>query len=88
MKRNSEDGDLYTDSGQTLYGSFSAVSKPMFAAKYSLEWWILIEKQMGKREILVYEIRKIDYYQYILGEKTNVGRGLAESRLWSIYILR
>ena len=69
MKKNSEDGDLYTDSGQTLYGSFSAVSKPMFAAKYSLEWWILIEKQMGKREILVCEIRKIDYYQYFCPEK-------------------
>ena len=30
-------GDLYTESGQTLQGSFSAVSKPNFASKYSLE---------------------------------------------------
>ena len=30
-------GDLYTESGQTLQGSFSAVSKPIFATKYSLE---------------------------------------------------
>ena len=28
---------LYTESGQTLQGSFSAVSKPIFASKYSLE---------------------------------------------------
>ena len=28
-------GDLYTESGQTLQGSFSAVSKPDFASKYS-----------------------------------------------------
>ena len=30
-------GDLYTESGQTLQGWFSAVSKPNFAIKYSLE---------------------------------------------------
>ena len=30
-------GDLYTESGQSLQGSFSAVSKPKFASKYSLE---------------------------------------------------
>ena len=30
-------GDLYTESGQTLQGSFSAVSKPIFASKYALE---------------------------------------------------
>ena len=30
-------GDLYVESGQTLQGSFSAVSKPNFANKYSLE---------------------------------------------------
>ena len=30
-------GDLYTESGQTLQGSFSAVSKPNFASKYALE---------------------------------------------------
>ena len=30
-------GDLYTESGQILQGSFSAVSKPNFAHKYSLE---------------------------------------------------
>ena len=30
-------GDLYAESGQTLQGSFSAVSKPKFANKYSLE---------------------------------------------------
>ena len=27
-------GDLYAESGQTLQGSFSAVSKPNFASKY------------------------------------------------------
>ena len=27
-------GDLYTESEQTLQGSFSAVSKPKFASKY------------------------------------------------------
>ena len=30
-------GDLYVESGQTLQGSCSAVSKPNFASKYSLE---------------------------------------------------
>ena len=30
-------GDLYAESGQTLQGSFSAVSKTNFASKYSLE---------------------------------------------------
>ena len=30
-------GDLYTESGQTLQGSFSAVSKPNFASKCSCE---------------------------------------------------
>ena len=30
-------GDLYAESGQTLRGSFSAVSKPNVASKYSLE---------------------------------------------------
>ena len=30
-------GDLYTESGQTLKGSFSAVSKLNFASKYALE---------------------------------------------------
>ena len=30
-------GDLYTESSQTLQGSFSAVSKPKFARKYSCE---------------------------------------------------
>ena len=29
-------GDLYAESGQTLQGSFSAVSKPNFASKYSV----------------------------------------------------
>ena len=29
--------DLYAESGQTLQGSFSAVSTPIFASKYSLE---------------------------------------------------
>ena len=28
-------GDLYTESGQTLQGSFSAVSTPIFTTKYS-----------------------------------------------------
>ena len=35
--RNNNLGDLYAESGQTLQGSFSAVSKPNFASKYSLE---------------------------------------------------
>ena len=30
-------GDLYTESGQTLQGSFSALSSPNFATKYSLK---------------------------------------------------
>ena len=30
-------GDLYTESGQTLQGSFSAASTPIFASKYALE---------------------------------------------------
>ena len=30
-------GDLYAESGQTLQGSFSAVSKPNFASKYAFE---------------------------------------------------
>ena len=30
-------GDLYAESGQTLQVSFSAVPKPNFASKYSLE---------------------------------------------------
>ena len=30
-------GDLYRESGQTSRGSFSAVSKPNFASKYSCE---------------------------------------------------
>ena len=30
-------GDLYAESGQTLQGSFSAVSKPNFPSKYSLD---------------------------------------------------
>ena len=30
-------GNLYTESGQTLQGSFSAVSKPNFASKYVFE---------------------------------------------------
>ena len=30
-------GDLYAESGQSLQGSFSAVSNPNFATKYSLE---------------------------------------------------
>ena len=30
-------GALYAESGQTLQGSFSAVSKPNFASKYSFE---------------------------------------------------
>ena len=30
-------GDLYAESGQTLQGAFSAVSKPNVASKYSLE---------------------------------------------------
>ena len=29
--------DLYAESGQTLQGSFSSVSKPNFARKYALE---------------------------------------------------
>ena len=34
---NNNNNDLYAESGQTLQGSFSAVSKPHFASKYSLE---------------------------------------------------
>ena len=30
-------GDLYAESGQTLQGTFSAVSKPNFASTYALE---------------------------------------------------
>ena len=30
-------GDLYAESGQTLQGSFSSVSKTNFATKYSFE---------------------------------------------------
>ena len=30
-------GDLYAESGQTLQGSLTAVSKPNFARKYALE---------------------------------------------------
>ena len=30
-------GDLYTESGQTLQGSFSPVPKPIFASEYSCE---------------------------------------------------
>ena len=30
-------GDLYAESGQTLQGSLTAVSKPNFATKYALE---------------------------------------------------
>ena len=30
-------GDLYAESGQTLQGSFSSISKPNFASKYSFE---------------------------------------------------
>ena len=36
-RARSDLGDLYTESGQTFEGSFSAVSKPIFATKYSLE---------------------------------------------------
>ena len=34
---NNNNNDLYTESGQTLKGSFSAVSKPNFESKSSLE---------------------------------------------------
>ena len=34
---NNNNNDLYAESGQTLQGSFSAVSKPNVASKYSLE---------------------------------------------------
>ena len=42
MKKNGEasenpQSDPQTESGQTLQGSFSAVSKPIFATKYSFE---------------------------------------------------
>ena len=37
MKSAQDLGDLYTESGQTLQGSFSAVSKPNFASKHALE---------------------------------------------------
>ena len=32
-----DEADLYTESEQTLLGSFSAVSKPIFPTEYSLE---------------------------------------------------
>ena len=34
---NDNDPDLCAESGQTLQGSFSAVSKPIFASKYALQ---------------------------------------------------
>ena len=41
-------GDLYAESGQTLQGSFSAVSKPNFASKYSLELAICSKRRLRK----------------------------------------
>ena len=35
--KKSTPGDLYAESGQTLHGSFSAVSKPFFESKYCRE---------------------------------------------------
>ena len=37
IRNNDNNNDPYAESGQTLQGSFSAVSKPNFASKYSLE---------------------------------------------------
>ena len=37
MENKPHENVLYAESGQTLQGSFSAVSKPNFATKYSLE---------------------------------------------------
>ena len=41
-------GDLYAESGHTLEGSFSAVSKPNFASKYSLELAICSKRRLRK----------------------------------------
>ena len=41
-------GDLYTESGQTLQGSFSAGSKPNFASKYALELAICSKRRLRK----------------------------------------
>ena len=41
-------GDLYAESGQTLPGSFSAVSKLKFASKYSLELAICSKRILRK----------------------------------------
>ena len=43
-------GDLYAESGQTLQGLFSAVSKPNFASKYSLETGTLKLSENAHRE--------------------------------------
>ena len=45
-------GYLYTESGKTLQGSFSAVSKPISKRIYFLEWWIFIDKEMGKKRLV------------------------------------
>ena len=37
IRNNNNNNDPYAESGQNLQGSFSAVSKPNFASKYSLE---------------------------------------------------
>ena len=41
-------GDLYAESEQTLQGSFSAVSKPNLASKYSLELAICSKRRLRK----------------------------------------
>ena len=41
---------------QTLRGSFSAVSKLIFAIKHFLEWWIFTKKEMGKGEDMIFPI--------------------------------
>ena len=45
---NDNDPDLCAESGQTLQGSFSAVSKPNFASKYSLELAICSKRRLRK----------------------------------------
>ena len=41
-------GNLYAESRQPLQGSFSAVSKPNFASKYSLELAICSKRRLRK----------------------------------------
>ena len=53
-------GDLYTESGQTSEGSFSAVSKPNFAKK--MRWKALAE---------IYKMHSFAPFYHELDEKSN-----------------